>query len=179
MRRLERHIVKLEARLTLLEPDSDADSQSPVNTGAAKPSLDVVRDREKERDFGKELNLGTGGLARAGSAATSGAHTRTPSSGVGGNGGNGGLARAGSGATANSHSVHSNGTMGKDKDREVRDKEAPTRDKLDRELGRDKDLREAKVLLREVPVIKRLGRGTPPPPLRTPPQLRTPPPVVR
>ncbi|CAK9781600.1 hypothetical protein CC85DRAFT_314781 [Cutaneotrichosporon oleaginosum] len=167
MRRLERHIVKLEARLTLLEPDSDADSQSPVNTGAAKPSLDVPREKERDR-FGKELVVGAGGLARAGSTATSGAHNRTPSSGVGGNGG---LTRAGSGATANSHG---NGTV---KDKEARDKEQ--RDKPERDIMRDKDLREAKVLLREVPVLKKLGRGTPPPPLRTPPQLRTPPPVVR
>lgn len=169
MRRLERHIVKLEARLTLLEPDSDEDSQSPANTGTAKPSLDVARDKDKERDFGKELNLGAGGLARAGSAPTSGAHTRTPSTGVGGNGGH---ARAGSGATA-----HSNGIMPA-KDKEVRDKERE-RDRPDRDIARDKDLREAKVLLREVPVLKKLGRGTTPPPLRTPPQLHTPPPVVR
>ncbi|BEI84966.1 hypothetical protein CcaverHIS002_0503670 [Cutaneotrichosporon cavernicola] len=160
MRRLERHIVKLEARLTLLEPDSDEDSNSPGNTGPAKPSLDVVRDIEKER------NLTTGvAVARTGSAATSGAHTRTPSSG---------LTRNESGATANS-----NGAVGKEKDKDkdvlVREKERD-REKMDRDGPRDKDLREAKILLREMPIIKKLGRGTTSPSLRTPPQLRTPPP---
>ncbi|BEJ15813.1 hypothetical protein CspHIS471_0504180 [Cutaneotrichosporon sp. HIS471] len=160
MRRLERHIVKLEARLTLLEPDSDDDSNSPVNTGPAKPSLDVVRDKDKERTL-------TTTVVRSGSAATSGAQTRTPSSG---------LARNGSGATANS-----NGAMGKEQDKDkdkdvlVREKERE-RDKMSRDGPRDKDLREAKILLREIPIIKKLGRGTTPPPLRTPPQLRTPPP---
>ncbi|GMK55339.1 hypothetical protein CspeluHIS016_0203950 [Cutaneotrichosporon spelunceum] len=152
MRRMERHIVKLEARLTLLEPDSDGESTSPPNTGQAKPSLDVARDKDNEGNVSGGVGVARIVTAATGTPTTSGIQTRTQS----------GQARTGSGAAA------------KDKDKDVRDKERERENIDDRDGMRDKDVREAKLLLREVPVMRRLGRGPPPPPLRS---LRTPPPA--
>lgn len=164
VRRLERHIVKLEARLTLLEPDSSDDSQSPVTTGKAKPSIEISRDPERERDFGKQqLNMGLGGLVRAGFGA--GGNGSLPRAASSGGGNSGGLARAGSG-TGSIGNGNGNGKNSPVKEKEPRE----VRELRDKE-SKDKDLREAKIL----PAIKKLPRGTPPQ-IRTPRQLRTPPP---
>lgn len=141
MRRLERHIVKLEARLTLLEPDSDGEG-SPRATSGGKPSLDAGQRRE--RDFGKELNLGLAKSAPPGGRA---AVTKDDMD----------IKRVRDVTDNSKDPRHENDIQ------DNRDGDG------DREVT-DKDVREAKLLLRDVPVLKKLPTGASP-------QLRTPPPV--